>query len=88
MDVHSLWEVMSIEEAVAEVRSVSDPVLAAKRLQDLAQSYNCESSLSVIVLRFQNLSEDVDLLAKEMQLTMRSNRVMYLCLRPISSFLQ
>lgn len=66
---------MSIEEAVAEVRSVSNPVLAAKRLQDLAQSYNCENSLSVIVLRFQNLSDDFDLLTKEMQLTMRSNKV-------------
>ncbi|XP_065213412.1 protein phosphatase PHLPP-like protein [Planococcus citri] len=70
----SLWEVISTEEAVAEVRSVSNPVLAAKRLQDLAQSYNCEKGLSVVVLRFQNLAEDFDLLAQEMRQTIRSTK--------------
>ncbi|KAI5705372.1 hypothetical protein M8J75_014355 [Diaphorina citri] len=54
----SVWDVLSGEEAVAEVRSVSEPVLAAKRIQDLAQSYGSEDNLSVLVLRFQGSEFD------------------------------
>ncbi|CAH1391630.1 unnamed protein product [Nezara viridula] len=48
-----LWEVVSAEEAASEVRHVTVPGLAAKRLQDLAQSYGCEDNLSVIVVSLQ-----------------------------------
>lgn len=61
----SLWDVMSVEEAVAEVRSINDPVIAAKRLQDLAQSYGCEDNISVIILRFTDFGLDADLMNKE-----------------------
>ncbi|XKL61561.1 hypothetical protein PGB90_008618 [Kerria lacca] len=70
----SLWNVMSIEEAVAEVQSVTNPVLAAKRLQDLAQSYGCEDNLSVMILRFRNFDNNQMLLTKDI-FTTRSNKV-------------
>ncbi|CAH0389384.1 unnamed protein product [Bemisia tabaci] len=66
-----LWEVISVEEAMAEVRSVRNPVLAAKRLQDLAQSYGCEDNISVIVLRFHGLLSEHDLLISELRSTLR-----------------
>ncbi|XP_023246185.1 protein phosphatase PHLPP-like protein [Copidosoma floridanum] len=46
-----LWEVLSIQEAVRQARAEANPVLAAKRLQDLGQAYGAEDNLSVIVLR-------------------------------------
>ncbi|KAE8743579.1 hypothetical protein FOCC_FOCC010826 [Frankliniella occidentalis] len=46
-----LWEVVSEREAMQEVRAASSPLLAAKRLQDMAQSYGCEDNISVVVLR-------------------------------------
>ncbi|XP_058804924.1 protein phosphatase PHLPP-like protein [Phymastichus coffea] len=46
-----LWEVLSIQEAVREARAEANPVLAAKRLQDLGQAYGAEDNLSVIVVR-------------------------------------
>ncbi|KAL7304086.1 hypothetical protein TKK_0003547 [Trichogramma kaykai] len=46
-----LWEVLSIQEAVREARAEANPVLAAKRLQDLAQAYGAEDNLSVLVVR-------------------------------------
>ena len=66
---------MSIEEAVAEVRSVMNPVLAAKRLQDLAQSYGCETNLSIVVLRFHNAHGDHEILTRDTRMTMRSNKI-------------
>ncbi|KAL1124719.1 hypothetical protein AAG570_001342 [Ranatra chinensis] len=47
-----LWEVLNPDDAVSEVKNIQEPVLAAKRLQDLAQSYGVEDNLSIIVLRF------------------------------------
>ncbi|KAJ8680697.1 hypothetical protein QAD02_016484, partial [Eretmocerus hayati] len=46
-----LWEVLSVAEAVREARAEVNPVLAAKRLQDLAQAYGAEDNLSVQVIR-------------------------------------
>jgi hypothetical protein len=46
-----LWEVLSIQEAVREARAEANPVLAAKRLQDLGQAYGAEDNLSVLVVR-------------------------------------
>ena len=48
----AFWRTVTIEEATEEARSVSDPGLAAKRLQDLAHSYGSEDELSIMVLRF------------------------------------
>lgn len=76
MDIlfHSLWNVMSIEEAVAEVRSLPSPVLAAKRLQDLAQGYGCNENLSIMVLRFHNFSLNQDLI-REIKFSTMSNKI-------------
>ncbi|XP_069698714.1 protein phosphatase PHLPP-like protein isoform X2 [Periplaneta americana] len=49
------WEVVGAEEAAAEARDVGNAILAAKRLQDLAQGYGCEENLSVLVVRFGGL---------------------------------
>lgn len=65
---------MSIEEAVAEVRSLPSPVLAAKRLQDLAQGYGCNENLSIMVLRFHDFSLNQDLI-KEMKFGIMSNKI-------------
>ena len=51
-----LWEVLSIQEAVREARAEANPVLAAKRLQDLGQAYGAEENLSVIVVRLSTSS--------------------------------
>lgn len=71
---YSLWNVMSIEEAVAEVRSLPSPVLAAKRLQDLAQGYGCHENLSIMVLRFHNFNLNQDLI-RELKFNTMSNKV-------------
>lgn len=46
-----VWDMLSNEEAVREARAEANPVLAAKRLQDLAQAYGAEDNLSVVVVR-------------------------------------
>ncbi|KAI5633984.1 leucine rich repeat domain-containing protein [Phthorimaea operculella] len=57
------WNAVSIETAVSEVRAERNPVLAAKRLQDLAQSYGVEDCISVMIIRFDaGGRSDVDLL--------------------------
>ncbi|XP_074644531.1 PH domain leucine-rich repeat-containing protein phosphatase 2-like [Tubulanus polymorphus] len=47
----NLWRQLSYQEAVAEIVHVNHPVLAAKKLQDLAQSYGCKENISVLVVR-------------------------------------
>ncbi|XP_034945281.1 protein phosphatase PHLPP-like protein isoform X2 [Chelonus insularis] len=70
-----LWEVMTIQEAVREVRAEANSVLAAKRLQDLAQAYGVEDNISVIVIRFTNFhSGDLDQLMKELRHVVSKNR--------------
>lgn len=51
---YRLWEVLSPENAVSEIRDMEDPVLGAKRLQDLAQSFGCEDNLSIMVVKLNN----------------------------------
>uniref|UniRef100_A0A1B6DTY1 PPM-type phosphatase domain-containing protein n=1 Tax=Clastoptera arizonana TaxID=38151 RepID=A0A1B6DTY1_9HEMI len=66
-----LWEVLSVYEAIETVNSVGDSVLAAKKLQDLAQSYGCEDNLSVMVLRLQTYNPGNDPLIRELRSTIR-----------------
>ncbi|XP_049799965.1 protein phosphatase PHLPP-like protein [Schistocerca nitens] len=63
------WEVISVSEAVEEVRHVSNAILAAKKLQDMAQSYGCDENISIIVVRFYNLGSDMDHLMRELRHT-------------------
>lgn len=49
-------------------------ILAAKRLQDLAQSYGAEENLSIIVVKFNLIGTDVDLLMRELRQTIRKNK--------------
>lgn len=37
-----------------EVQYIANPVVAAKRLQDLAQGYGCKENVSVLVMQFNN----------------------------------
>ncbi|XP_059060408.1 protein phosphatase PHLPP-like protein isoform X2 [Achroia grisella] len=67
------WNAVSIDTAVSEVRAERNPVLAAKRLQDLAQSYGIEDCISVQVIRFDTARADVDLLMRELRQTICSN---------------
>lgn len=64
-----------MDEAVSIVRPMADPVRAAKKLQDVAQSYGCEDNLSVVVLKFHSLHTDTDPLIKELRSTIRRNTV-------------
>lgn len=66
-----IWEVLSVDEAVSIIKPILDPVRAAKKLQDIAQSYGCEDNLSVIVLKFHSLHTDTDPLIKELRSTIR-----------------
>lgn len=71
-----LWQVLSIEEAVREARAEANPVLAAKRLQDLAQAYGAEDNLSIIVIRLKGPSQQrsMDLLMRELRQAVQKNR--------------
>nr|XP_021184043.2 protein phosphatase PHLPP-like protein isoform X2 [Helicoverpa armigera] len=68
------WNAVSMETAVSEVRAERNPVLAAKRLQDLAQSYGVEDCISVVIIRFDAARSDVDLLMRELRQTINSNK--------------
>ncbi|XP_066246377.1 protein phosphatase PHLPP-like protein isoform X4 [Euwallacea similis] len=70
----NLWDVMSPENAIKEVSLQRNVILAAKRLQDLAQSYGAEENLSIIVVKFNLVSSDVDLLMRELRQTFRKNK--------------
>ncbi|WAR12148.1 PHLP2-like protein [Mya arenaria] len=47
-----LWKCMSYQETVDEIIDIPDPVLAAKKLQDLAQGYRSQENIGVLVVRF------------------------------------
>ena len=66
-----LWDVMTAEDVVAEVRKEENVLLAAKRLQDVAQSFGAEENLSIIVIKFSNLGTDIDFLMRELRHTIR-----------------
>ncbi|KAK9870428.1 hypothetical protein WA026_007999 [Henosepilachna vigintioctopunctata] len=70
----TLWEVISPENAIKEVTLQRNVILAAKRLQDLAQSYGAEENLSIIVVKFNILSTDVDLLMRELRQTFKRSK--------------
>ena len=46
-----LWKFVAYEEAVEEVYEIGNPVVAAKHLQDLAQSYGSKENIAVLVIR-------------------------------------
>lgn len=66
-----LWDVMTPNDVVGEVRKEANVLLAAKRLQDVAQSYGAEENLSIIVIKFNNLGTDIDFLMRELRHTIR-----------------
>ncbi|CAB3231001.1 unnamed protein product [Arctia plantaginis] len=68
------WSAVNMETAVSEVRAERNPVLAAKRLQDLAQSYGVDDCISVLIIRFDAARSDVDLLMRELRQTINSNK--------------
>lgn len=48
----SMWRYLSHKEAIEEIQYIANPVVAAKRLQDLAQGYGCKENVSVLVIQF------------------------------------
>lgn len=70
----NLWDVISPENAIKEVTLQRNVILAAKRLQDLAQSYGAEENLSIIVVKFNLLGTDVEQLMRELRQTIRKNK--------------
>ncbi|XP_025829514.1 protein phosphatase PHLPP-like protein [Agrilus planipennis] len=70
----NLWDVISPETAIKEVSYQQNVILAAKRLQDLAQSYGAEENLSIIVVKFNLVNSDVDILMRELRQTIRKNK--------------
>ena len=46
------YRFVSHKEAVEEIQYIANPVVAAKRLQDLAQGYGCKENVSVLVIQF------------------------------------
>lgn len=70
-----LWEVLTIQESVREARAEASPVLAAKRLQDLAQAYGAEDNLSIIVIRLSGPGTgDLDQLMRELRNVVTKNK--------------
>ncbi|XP_035774803.1 protein phosphatase PHLPP-like protein [Anopheles albimanus] len=68
-----LWEVITMDTVAEEIRKEDNILLAAKRVQDIAQSYGAEENLSVMIVRFNNLGTDVDFLMRELRQTIRKN---------------
>lgn len=68
------WSVVDVDTAVCEIRAERNPVLAAKRLQDLAQSYGVDECISVLIIRFDTGRTDVDLLMRELRQTININK--------------
>lgn len=64
-----LWDAMDVEAITREIRAESNVILAAKRVQDIAQSYGATENLSVIIVKFNNLGTDADYLMKELRHT-------------------
>ena len=46
-----LWKFVSHEEVVQEIQTAQDPILAARRLRDLAVAYGCNTDVSVLVVK-------------------------------------
>ena len=46
-----LWRYISYQEAINEIIDIPDPVLAAKKLQDLAQGYRSQENIGILVVR-------------------------------------
>ena len=68
-----LWKVVPHEEAVREVRDIMDPVVAARRLQDLAQGYGSRENIAVVVVRLM-MSEAERLKVQEALSTQRESQ--------------
>ncbi|CAD7086127.1 unnamed protein product [Hermetia illucens] len=66
-----LWEIMDIEIVAREIRIEENVILAAKRIQDIAQSFGAEENLSLIIVKFNSLGTDVDFLIRELRQTVR-----------------
>ncbi|XP_055381976.1 protein phosphatase PHLPP-like protein isoform X2 [Condylostylus longicornis] len=66
-----LWEIVEIEIAIKEIKCEENVILAAKRIQDIAQSFGAEENLSLILVKFNNLGTDVDFLIRELRQTVR-----------------
>lgn len=69
-----LWDVIDVESAIEEVKSENNVILAAKRLQDLAQGYGMEENLSIMVLKFNGPGSDVDQLMRELRHTIKKSK--------------
>uniref|UniRef100_A0A1A9W036 PPM-type phosphatase domain-containing protein n=1 Tax=Glossina brevipalpis TaxID=37001 RepID=A0A1A9W036_9MUSC len=67
----ALWSVMDIDRVAREIRKEENVILAAKRMQDIAQSFGAKDNLSIIVVRFKNIGTDVDFLIKELKQIVR-----------------
>lgn len=62
-----LWDVLTDAVIVREIRAEANVILAAKRLQDIAQSYGAAENLSLIIVNFSNLSSNSDHLMRELR---------------------
>ncbi len=51
MGTDSLWKYMTYEQIIYNVRSIADPIHAAKRLRDLTVAHGCTSDVSVVVVK-------------------------------------
>lgn len=69
-----------MEEAARDIQGFSNSILAAKRLQDLAQSYGSEENLSIMVVHFGNLaSTDMDQMMQELRHTIQKTKQQCRC---------
>ncbi|XP_058825668.1 protein phosphatase PHLPP-like protein [Topomyia yanbarensis] len=70
-----LWEVITMETIAEEIRKEENILLAAKRVQDIAQSYGAEENISILIVKFNNLGTDVDFLMRELRQTIRKKSI-------------
>uniref|UniRef100_A0A915PXJ7 PPM-type phosphatase domain-containing protein n=1 Tax=Setaria digitata TaxID=48799 RepID=A0A915PXJ7_9BILA len=54
----ALWRYISPQDAVDSIRTIYNPQIAAKKLQDMVQTFEYGGNVSIIVIRLKRTSED------------------------------
>ncbi|XP_055837469.1 protein phosphatase PHLPP-like protein [Episyrphus balteatus] len=67
----NIWDTVPIETVIQEIQKEQKLVLAAKKIQDLAQSFGADQNLSIIILKFQNVESYIDRLISELKQSVR-----------------
>ncbi|XP_055917109.1 protein phosphatase PHLPP-like protein [Eupeodes corollae] len=75
----NIWETVCIETVIQEIQNEQNLILAAKKIQDIAQSFGLEQNISIIILKFDNVDSYVDRLINELKQNVQKKKNIYNC---------